>query len=350
MSRLYLIPVFLFLVFAVSCSHVRIPHKELIPTSELKSKCPEQPANIVVTNRNRTTAEDSFKYFGNQVRTEEPLKYLSVCCLNDTWSFEEHETFKSLFNYLNPEKNILIFVHGDGKLFSEIVERNFMLRNIYDVNVIAFDYPSEDPTIHPRYKNYFNSMRNIDKSMPQFKAFLEEFQDELKEHESFSENKVSILFHSLGGYLFKRAMDDKSFENINNDLFDNIILNAPAVSQKYHASWLDRAPLKGNVYVTQNNDDFILRGAKMLSRQHMLGLDAEKPFSNKAEYIDFSEVYSYEHNYFLMEPPQGDRGAREVFYQMFNGLELDFSSSRFKQMKENRTFSVQPFSEDEKEP
>lgn len=324
-----------------SCASTKLPPKELVLRDNLSSSCETgQPGNLIISNRNRTSADSEFKYFGNKLAAEESLKNISVCCVTDTWSFEEHKTFEKALNILNPEKDILVFVHGDGKLFSEIMERTILLQKLYDLNVISFDYPSEDPSIRPRYKNYFNSIQNVEKSIPQLQLFLENLQRYIYQNERFKNSKITLLFHSLGGYVFQKSIEEKIFQNIDKDLFDNIILNAAAVSQSTHAQWLDKSPFSSPVYVTHNLHDFTLRGANILNAEYMLGILADGTLSSKAIYLDFSEIYLFEHNYFLMEPPKGNSAAKEVYDQLIHGIRPDLNSRRFHLKEDIRVYEV----------
>jgi hypothetical protein len=73
------------------------------------------------------------------------------------------------------------------------------------------------------------------------------------------------------------------------------------VNQKNHKIWLDKLSFSNNIYLTINDKDRNLRGARILFKARQLGESPQPEFCKNVNYVDFSDVLSIEHNYFLMQ-------------------------------------------------
>lgn len=332
--KIYLLLGIVFLSF--SCSSTRIPTKKIVKINTPESLSDrDAPKVLIGTNRVKTFADKRYAYFGNKTDLDAPLKHIQVCPTKTVWNIKEYSSFEDIAQTLSPTKNIIVFVHGDGKLFSEVVERSLMLKELYDANIISFDYPSEDPKISPGFRNFFNSVKNVDASIPQFKIFLKNIETYIHRSPRFKDIKKTILFHSLGGYVYEKAVKNNVFNTLSPNLFDNILLNAPAVAQKNHAIWLEKSPLKGRTYITSNNHDFTLNGAIFITFKKMLGVGTDGPLARNAHYIDFSDIYLFEHNYFLMTPPAGKAVAKWLYDNILHGKSIDLSDRNHFQKRES---------------
>ena len=82
------------------------------------------------------------------------------------------------------------------------------------------------------------------------------------------------------------------------------------------------------LYITRNNRDRILNGAKLISGfAKQLGQQPKKPYAKNTLYLDFSRVLDREHNYFLYPGVLRDHPYIKPLYSVIlKGEEPDFSN------------------------
>lgn len=231
-------------------------------------------------------------------------------------SFEPYppEASQSLIERLHqedPEKNILIYVHGRGRDVRDEWESLEELEREYGVRVLMFDWPSWTSLLSRPVKNAENS------SVELFKVFnaIKEFK-ERKPEKSFS-----LLCHSMGNVVFSHFMKQYYISGYlsqnNKPLFENYIANAPDVAMRGHSEWLKKIDFAKRRYILMNNRDIVLLLSYLLDIKernpyyYKLGLGFQNlPLSDRKKismmdpdstYIDFSYSLKNQHRYFQEE-------------------------------------------------
>ena len=112
------------------------------------------------------------------------------------------------------------------------------------------------------------------------------------------------------------------------NLFSNIILNAAAVKQENHAKWVEKLAIQKRIYITFNNEDKTLKGAKLLRLANQLGLGYKGRKAINAQYVNFSKVASTEHNLFLGKTAseKNNRYIYSFYDQAVHGKEVNFNN------------------------
>lgn len=237
--------------------------------------------------------------------------------------------------------NAVMFVEGFGRTFTTALDRGTKLSRTYHNQVIMFDWPTYRPQLKAR-KNYKLTRAESEKLSEPFGKFIDSLNQYKQTHQA-SFKSLSLILHSMGNLLMMHAIR-KNYIQTKDTLFDALILNAACVSQRKHAEWVDKIKIQKYLYITRNNHDKILNGAKLISGlERQLGERPRKPYAHNALYIDFSRVLGTEHNYFLYRHVLADHPyCKELYQTLFNGKEPDFSDeSRY--IKNQKKHAVELF-------
>ena len=298
----------------------------------------------VITNRAVNDTNNELTY-NHEVRESEEIDFLKVKIINkDTLSIEKLSSEQFLTQTTALKSNWLVFVHGDSKTFKKSVERGYSIQQYHKVNVIVFSWPSQHPE-KVRLRNFFNSKKNVGKSEHHFLKvihFLEKFKSRLNE-----DNRLSVLFHSLGNLYVKRlSMNEKSYA-FKANIFDNVIINSAAVRQKNHWKWINRLKFQKNIFITSNKRDVSLKGVRFLTNSgKQLGEKVVYPLSENANYIQFTKAIGFQlpigltHTYFIGEITDGSDNVRAFYYTLFHGQNINFSEPRIKFTKNDIGYAI----------
>jgi len=249
--------------------------------------------------------------------------------LSDQFQSYSPEQAFSLFEKMeseDPDKNILIYVHGRGRDVKDEWESLTQLEKNYNVRILMFDWPSWTSTFRRPVKNAEDS------SVELFKIFnaVKKFKQDYGKDKTFT-----LLCHSMGNVVFshfiKRYYVSGYHENDGQPLIENFIANAPDVAMRGHAEWLSKVDFVKRRFVLMNNRDFVLLASYILDIKernpyfYKLGLGFQNlPLSDKkiqkmmdpdTTYIDFSYSLKNEHRYFQNK----SEAIQDVLRQLING-------------------------------
>jgi hypothetical protein len=266
---------------------------------------------FVVSTRNYN---DTLKEFVDyDYDTTGTLKYFAVYYHGNTWNVVPYSTLAELLNLKSSLKNLVVFTEGLGKTFTSGVDRATKLMRTYAVDEIFFDWPTDRPYMKPG-KNIKVTCYVAPKAAIPYAKFLEELQNyKINNPEKFK--VVTLFFHSMGNLLLMYDLQNNRFKNISPDFVTTVILNAACVNQTHHKEWLEKLTFANRIYLTINDRDRNLRGASIIFGDHQLGEKPKKEFCEKATYVNFSDILSKEHNYFLMPDVLKEKPFLQKFYE-----------------------------------
>lgn len=302
--------------------------RESIAVSELEAG----DSIYVITNReiDTTHKELAFTY---KVDETARLKFLKVT-LNDSLEIINQQLSSEDFMLEVCTKTFdwLLYVHGDGKTYNESVQRGFDIQNTYNVNLIVFSWPSELPNING-LKNFKNSERNVTKSVGHFNQLISFMKDFKENNMSFQEEaSLSMLLHSLGNLYLKELLNATDSEQINDTIFENIIMNSAAVNREHHQKWVERVSFQKRIYITNNHYDYSLKGLHIYTKHgNQLGEEFNGAMAKNANYVHFTEAVGFRtptsntHTYFIGEIPRESQNIRSFYNTIFQGNQIDFS-------------------------
>jgi len=189
------------------------------------------------------------------------------------------------------KKNCVFFVHGFNQGFKKNLEKSLALELEHGIEVIAFSWPSNPGGF--KTKEYRYAKRTAKASLGALDSTLEKLGAYLKEPFNRAallkcDVKFSLMTYSLGNYLFKNYIQDSAYEN-ETAIFDNVILCQADVDNKNHADWVDLIETGKRVYVTINENDWVLKWSDANFQKDRLGRTAKNLNSNNAIYFDFTD-------------------------------------------------------------
>ena len=241
---------------------------------------------------------------------------------------------KSLYNGLvqmSKTKNFLMYVNGHGKNIRNMVSRGYELSINYEVNLILFDWPTNNILLGSTATNAWMSAPNFSKTMLDLAVIKEKL---------IPEKAISVVFHSMGALVLKAFTGNPALGWIKTPFIDNIIVSAGAAPARNHQKWLSKLNIQKNLYITYNKNDRTLRGAALLMMEKMMGHGPLNTTAKNAEYIDFTSNAGLEHNYFLNRNNLHNRNPEiEIFFHhVFNGRNITIEDSY---MHENDAASIE---------
>ncbi|MEM7179274.1 MAG: alpha/beta hydrolase [Spirochaetota bacterium] len=231
------------------------------------------------------------------------------------------KVFDQLRNKLiNDKKNCIFFVHGFNQSFEENIEKAFEIEKKHSVEVIAFSWPSNPGGFIT--KEYRHAKRTAKASNAALDSTLEKLGRYLKE--PFNRNsllkcdvKFSFMAYSLGNYLFQNYVIDSIYED-ETRIFDNIILCQADVDNEGHAEWVDRIEAGKRIYITINENDWVLKWSDANFQKDRLGRTARNLNSRKAIYFDFTDGENVRNTHGIFHEDTNSV-VKEFFTTVLNG-------------------------------
>ncbi len=251
------------------------------------------------------------------------------------------------------KSNILLFAHGFNNDIASVLNRAEEFSKLYNVEVIPFSWPSNGGGIKGAvsYKSdkrdarasagalertlakageYLDLISKAQRKKIQADAEAQHPDDRDKQNALYSRLlekdcpfKVSLLFHSMGNYLYKNLLKSSITEG-NQLVFDNVILVAADTNNKDHIDWVDKIRCRRRCYITINENDHALAasrakfGEQQLAR---LGHYVRNLNSRQAYYINFTDAawVKDSHAYFESDVVEKNAKVFKFFNEAING-------------------------------
>ncbi len=250
-------------------------------------------------------------------------------------------------------RHAILYVHGFNNDIDDVLEQGWALERAYRAEVVAFSWPARGggaagTLSYRRDKKVARlSVGALDRVIGKMHHYLQEFNLEIRDllhaeamvahpHSPIERDRfvarrseeecpfrVSALFHSMGNYLFKNALQSPIFES-RELVFDNVVLAAADTNNENHHEWVDQIECRGQIYVTINADDYALQASRLKFGEaqgarlghYRRGLDADR-----AIYVDCTDARGVgrSHSYFLGEPVAENRRLKAFFKEALHG-------------------------------
>ena len=192
-------------------------------------------------------------------------------------------------NSLSEKKRFIFLVHGRGDHPEKAYDKEILkdLEEQYNAEVLMFQWPS-----HKESGNKFPKDRAKAASI-----FLRTVLERFRNYKERDENrgqwgtiKTTLLAHSMGNIVLQNMIESQN-DGLGQNLFDNVILNAAAVSLIGHREWVDRIDFSNNVYISMYLKDGVLKRARkyidgpILGRQVKFFKKNPQHQSDRAKYL-----------------------------------------------------------------
>lgn len=239
------------------------------------------------------------------------VKEPSKLTLSNIPSRKEFEKLRGRLT--SKKKNCVFFVHGFNQSFKKNLEKSLEIEKQHGVEVVAFSWPSNPGGF--KRKEYRDAKRIAKASVSALDATLEKVGAYLKEpfnREALEacDVKFSFMTYSLGNFLFQNYVRDAAYEAETN-VFENVVLCQADVDNPGHEQWVDQIETGKRIYVTINENDWVLKWSDANFQRARLGRLAQGLNSTKASYFDFTDG------------PNVGR-THGIFYKKTNNVVKDF--------------------------
>ena len=297
---------------------------------------------LIITNRN--IQPENFvdgigneEAFGDEMNAKGPneLRFAYADKVADQWqvrlvaeddslapdNLPSRQVFQHLRQSLAKDnKNCVFFVHGFNQSFAKNLEKSLNIACQHGVEVIAFSWPS-NPGGFPT-KEYRHAKRAARASVPALDTALEKLTTYL--HQPFDkkalmrcQTRFSLMTYSLGNYLFQQYVQDAVYEN-ETALFDNVILCQADVDNEGHSAWVERIQTGKRLYVTINEDDYVLKWSDINFQKSRLGRTARHLLADNAHYIDLTDAPGVGNAHEVFDGARG-QSVNAFFKAILNG-------------------------------
>ncbi len=224
------------------------------------------------------------------------------------------------------DKPWVFFIHGNNQTLDKNLKKCFELRKLYDVNVLAFSWPSvhhgkirailnyipRQPNVliygsrqlKNKLKQYKKAKKNAVSSAPDLSAALNIAEDAFHA----ANVKAHFVSHSLGAFVLENS---HKHQNLKDSLsyFDNVIVHQADADNDGHREWVDAIEKGDSVVVTTNKHDKVLEVSNIYNHQSLhnqrLGNVPKQTESGSPAYKDFTGMKKLGfsgHTIFLTSP------------------------------------------------
>lgn len=271
----------------------------------------------------RNCEENEAMFMNYDCNKEQKIHYFKIYFKGNNWNCVPAQNLSQCLKGID-SSSAVVYVEGLGKTFLTAIDRSTLFSRQYGKQIIMFDWPTYRPDLNGG-KNFRISLNESEEVSKIFCVFLDSL-NTYKVNHPRAFKSLSLLMHSMGNLLLKHAVENGCLK-IQNELFNTIIFNAACVSQKNHSQWMKKINIQKKLYVTINNRDKVLRGAKLVTKlSRQLGQQPKPEYAANALYIDFSRVLEKEHNYFLFPSVLNTHPyIKDIYNLLLSGTEPDFS-------------------------
>jgi hypothetical protein len=275
--------------------------------------------------------QDSCIRLSNRFDIQSPMKLLAFTRNNENSICKTIVDTKEFLKQSSVEDSYLLLIHGAGKTLFESVDIAFEVQKLYKVNVIIYQWPAMVGKDYDS-KNLKGIKGKVDEGIPFFVDLLHFVQEAKQLSKDFGkQSQWSLFLHSIGNYYLESTVNKQAFVGLEKDLFENLILNAPAVNSINHAKWVEQLTIQKRIFIHFNNKDMILKGLRYMTRaKNQLGSKAKEPLAKNASYVNFSEAVGYRkpvyntHSYYIYRMPLQSENLKKYYNELFHSRTIDF--------------------------
>jgi esterase/lipase superfamily enzyme len=289
-------------------------------------------SKVLVINNRQYSLQNGELHFTNQVKEGKELLFIEATFFDDSLVSRICEREAFFDRVYQSKDDWLLFIHGDSKTYEQAVMRAFDIQYLHGINVMVFCWPSRDPELGG-VKNFKNSRQNLIRSLDHFRELLCRIKEFKDHYPAFNDVRhLSLFIHSLGNAYLENMIKQKSVPNNTERLFDNLIINAAAVNQDGHPSWVEKLNIQKRIYIISNKQDFNLKGVRIFTSDgKQLGEKVKQPLAGNAEYIQFTRAVGFRfptgstHTYFIGKMADKSMNIRKFYTALFHGMPVDIN-------------------------
>lgn len=218
----------------------------------------------------------------------------------------------------------LVYIHGFNLSFKGNLEECRRIQAKYNVNVIAFSWPSnQGGFLTNEYRDARQAAKAssfaLDRTLEKMGTYLLERADRLRANLDTNGGctlSLNLLSYSLGSYLLESYIRQPIFSS-ETRIFDNVIFLQSDVDNKTHIDWIDRIDSK-RIYATINERDSILKISDTINPDR-LGNTADNLVARRPVYVDFTDAVRVGMTHNLLLDVEGNSVLDRFFQRLLSG-------------------------------
>lgn len=214
-------------------------------------------------------------------------------------------------------KPLVLYVHGRGNEPKKTWEDRVLekLEADYGVKVIMFNWDSRAPVLNP----FHRPVKEAHESAPQLQEVIRKLAKYRETHPESRSINVSLLVHSMGNLVLRKAMEDFDLPQVDGALFTNILMTGSDEDAEDHNFWIEKLSARETILVTINRNDRILRISNHPDGKTPLGLNPKLPLATNAYYLDTTGLVGKVHQLFIKGKQHGRVAICEILTSMLHG-------------------------------
>ena len=243
-----------------------------------------------------------------------------------------NEALDTLLNRSKPTDTIIFYIHG--RAAGELPEAHKSLRTVMpclekDINakVLMFYWPDAGKGGANGFPE--NEARTAGQALG---LAILKFQQYKKTHvDKFLNRKTVLLSHSMGSLVFEEFVKKYQTPSLDKELFDTLLLSSSASATKDHAEWLEKVKISNDIYVTVNDNDFVLTAAGMKEKKGRLGkkletlIAGEITLTSNAKYVNLDKSGVEGHRIFIGKNLKNNPNVDKFFENVLSGHTIDLN-------------------------
>ncbi len=314
---------------------------------------------LVFTNRDTRAAADASAFKRSFQPGATLLSAATVASAGGSFALDglqsgisDDQALQALVPVFGGNQPVLVYLHGNNNSPADCFERCARLEEIYGCAVVGFSWPSEgalssgedppglpvpqaasddddeeglagvngsnrtDGWVQRKIQRYWQAKMNASAGVDALARFLRLLATaRLYVHQQ----PMSLAAHSLGAHFLQNTIEvSGATEALGAQ--HNIALLAPCCRASGHETWLAKLAPRGQVFITFNQGDIVLYGARIADHdQPKLGAEPDgRLVAPKVRYVSFTNapLEFGGHHYFVRKKLPKDQ--RKVFGRMFS--------------------------------
>lgn len=218
--------------------------------------------------------------------------------------------------------NIILFIHGRGKHPDKALRQRLLadMEADYSAKVFMFHWPS--------WKGLFAFPESQARAAaPALREVLTQLQTYRLHHKHRLDGmRFTLLTQSMGSLVLEESVTQNAPPALKN-LFDTIVISAPASSTAGHRQWVDQLALSPHIFITTHSHDPVLGSAEIHTRAPCLGKSwprQEQDFAQGAVYLDVTHACVV-HRYYLHRYLKFSPNLQRFYDRVLNGLPAELT-------------------------
>jgi hypothetical protein len=233
------------------------------------------------------------------------------------------EIDKMLDGLFESRKPIVLYVHGRGNEPKKSWEKGIIvtLEKDYGVKVLMFNWNSCAFGLN-------RPVKEAEEGAPHLREVIERLKTYRESKPDSKAIPVSLLAHSMGNIVFRKAVDGLSLTTNDGPLFTNILMTGSDEDAEGHNIWVSKLVSSGTILITINKKDSVLTG--LIGSHHgdgttPLGVNPLPPLAENAYYLDVTGLVGKTHRLFRKERQNNQVGICNILTAMLRGGKPDLA-------------------------